>query len=123
MKTLLTKIIITTLVLLSCTALPASALNPEDNWQALDGFTPMPSKMVRFSEDYVVIPYVNREQSLVAAVFFAATCDIAGCELERRAGYAITNPEGSDVKMYIDPRDRDLIALVHQFSLSALNHH
>lgn len=122
MKTLLTKIIITTLVLLSCTALPASALNPEDNWQALDGFTPMPSKMVRFSEDYVVIPYVNREQSLVAAVFFAATCDIAGCELERRAGYAITNPEGSDVKMYIDPRDRDLIALVHRFSLSALDH-
>ena len=121
MKTLLTKFIITTLVLLSCTALPASALDPEDNWQALDGFTPMPSKMVRFSEDYVVIPYVNREQSLVAAVFFAATCDIAGCELERRAGYAITNPEGSDVKMYIDPRDRDLIALVHQFSLSALN--
>ena len=122
MKTLLTKIIITTLVLLSCTALPANALNPEDNWQALDGFTPMPSKMVRFSEDYVVIPYVNREQSLVAAVFFAATCDIAGCELERRAGYAITNPEGSDVKMYIDPRDRDLIALVHRFSLSALDH-
>ena len=121
MKTLLTKIIITTLVLLSCTTLPASALNPEDNWQALDGFTPMPSKMVRFSEDYVVIPYVNREQSLVAAVFFAATCDIAGCELERRAGYAITNAEGSDVKMYIDPRDRDLIALVHQFSLSTLN--
>ena len=121
MKTLLTKIIITTLVLLSCTALPASALNPEDNWQALDGFTPMPSKMVRFSEDYVVIPYVNLEQSLVAAVFFAATCDIAGCELERRAGYAITNSEGSDVRMYIDPRDRDLIALVHQFSLTRID--
>ena len=121
MKAFLTKIIMTILVLLSLTALPASALNPEDNWQALDGFTPMPSKMIRFSEDYVMIPYVNREQSLVAAVFFAATCDFAGCELERRAGYAITNPEGSDVKMYIDPRDRDLIALVHQFSLSALN--
>ena len=120
MKTLLTKIIITTLVLLSFTTLPASAQNAEENWQALDGFTPVPSKMIRFSEDYVVIPYVNREQSLMAAVFFAATCDIAGCELERRAGYAITNAEGSDVKMYIDPRDRDLIALVHQFSLSAL---
>ena len=123
MKAFLTKTIITTLVLLSFTTLPASTLNAEENWQALDGFTPVPSKMVRFNEDYVVIPYVNREQSLVAAVFFAATCDIAGCELERRAGYAITNPEGSDVKMYIDPRDRDLIALVHQFSLSALNHH
>ena len=121
MKAFLTKTIITTLVLLSFTTLPASTLNAEENWQALDGFTPVPSKMVRFNEDYVVIPYVNREQSLVAAVFFAATCDIAGCELERRAGYAIANAEGSDVKMYIDPRDRDLIALVHQFSLSALN--
>lgn len=123
MKTNLSRTIITTLFLLSCAALPASALNPEDNWQALDGFTPVVSKMTRFSEDYVVIPYVNREQSQVAAVFFAATCDLAGCELERRAGYAITNPEGSDVRMYIDPRDRDLIALVHRFSLSALNHH
>lgn len=121
MKTFLTKIVIMTLFLLLCAALPASALNPEDNWQALDGFTPMPSKMIRFSEDYVVIPYVNREQSLMAAVFFAATCDFAGCELQRRAGYAITNPEGSDVKMYIDPRDRDLIALVHQFNLSAVD--
>ena len=123
MKANLAKMIITTLVLLSFTTLPASTLNAEENWQALDGFTPMPSKMVRFSEDYVVIPYVNREQSLVAAVFFAARCDITGCELERRAGYAITNAEGSNVRMYIDPRDRDLIAIVHQFSLSALNHH
>ena len=121
MKANLAKMIIATLVLLSCTALPASALNAEENWQALDGFTPLPSKMTRFGEDYVVIPYVNREQSLMAAVFFAARCDIAGCELERRAGYAITNAEGSDVRMYIDPRDRDLIALVHRFSLSALN--
>jgi hypothetical protein len=121
MKAFLTKTIITTLVLLSFTTLPASTLNAEENWQALDGFTPVPSKMIRFSEDYVVIPYVNREQSLMAAVFFAATCDIAGCELERRAGYAISNAEGSDVKLYIDPRDRALIALVHQFSLTRLD--
>jgi len=122
MKAFLTKTIITTLVLLSFSTLPASTLNAEENWQALDGFTPVPSKMIRFSEDYVVIPYVNREQSLMAAVFFAATCDIAGCELERRAGYAISNAEGSDVKLYIDPRDRALIALVHQFSLTRLDH-
>jgi len=122
MKAFLTKTIITTLVLLSFTTLPASTLNAKENWQALDGFTPVPSKMIRFSEDYVVIPYVNREQSLMAAVFFAATCDIAGCELERRAGYAISNAEGSDVKLYIDPRDRALIALVHQFSLTRLDH-
>jgi len=122
MKAFLTKTIITTLVLLSFSTLPASTLNAEENWQALDGFTPVPSKMIRFSEDYVVIPYVNREQSLIAAVFFAATCDIAGCELERRAGYAISNAEGSDVKLYIDPRDRALIALVHQFSLTRLDH-
>jgi hypothetical protein len=121
MKAFLTKTIITTLVLLSFTTLPASTLNAEENWQALDGFTPVPSKMIRFSEDYVVIPYVNREQSLMAAVFFAATCDIASCELERRAGYAISNAEGSDVKLYIDPRDRALIALVHQFSLTRLD--
>jgi len=35
-------------------------------------------------------------------------------------GYAITNPEGSDVKLYVDPRDRALIAMVHRFSLSGL---
>jgi len=121
MKTFLTKTIVATLVLLSCTAFPVSALNPEGNWQALNGFTPLPSRLARFGKDYVVIPYVNTEKSLMAAVFFAAACDIAGCELERRAGYAITNPEGSDVRIYIDPRDRDLIALVHQFSLSALS--
>ena len=121
MKGNLAKMIITTLVLLSCTALPASALNAEENWQVLDGFTPLPSKMTRFGEDYVVMPYVNRDQSLMAAVFFAASCDIAGCELERRAGYAITNADGSDVKMYIDPRDHALIALVHRFSRSTLN--
>ena len=123
MKTNLSRTIITTLFWLSCTVLPARALNPQENWQALDDFTPLPSKMTRFGEDYVVMPYVNRERSLIAAVFFAASCDIAGCELERRAGYAITNADGSEVKMYIDPRDRELIALVHRFSLSALNHH
>ena len=78
MKANLAKMIITTLVLLSCTALPASALNAEENWHALDGFTPLPSKMIRFGEDYVVIPYVNREQSLMAAVFFAATLRYRG---------------------------------------------
>jgi hypothetical protein len=121
MKTFLTKTIITTLFLLSCSALSASALNADNNWQALDNFTPVISKMTRFGEGYVVIPYVNPEQALMAAVFFAASCDIAGCELERRAGYAITNAEGSDVKLYIDPRDRALIALVHQFSLTRID--
>jgi hypothetical protein len=121
MKAFLIKMIITMLVLLLCTPLPASALKLEGNWQELDGFTPLPSKLTRFGKDHVVIPYINPEKSLMAAVFFAAACDIAGCELERRAGYVISNPEGSDVKMYIDPRDRDLIALVHQFSRSALN--
>jgi hypothetical protein len=38
-------------------------------------------------------PYVNREEALTAAVFFAAHCDIAGGAVERRAGYAITNAE------------------------------
>lgn len=121
MKTFLTKTIITTLVLLSCTALSASRLDAKENWQALDGFTPVVSEMTRFGEGYVVIPYVNPEEALVAAVFFAATCNITGCDLVRRAGYAITNAEGSDVKLYIDPRDRALIALVHQFSLTRID--
>lgn len=121
MKTFLSKTIITTLVWLSCTALSASRLDAKENWQALYGFTPVISEMTRFGEGYVVVPYVNPEQALMAAVFFTANCNTTGCDLERRAGYAITNAEGSDVKLYIDPRDRALIALVHQFSLARID--
>ena len=82
------------------------------------GLYPLLSEMTQFSERYVVIPFINQDENMTPAVFFAATCDSEGCELERRAGYAITNREGSDVKLYIDPRDRELIALVQEFSMS-----
>jgi hypothetical protein len=109
------------LVLLSFSAVSPVSLAAKENWQALEGFTPLLGEMTQFSERYVVIPFINQEENMTAAVFFAATCDSVGCELERRAGYAITNPEGSDVKLYIDPRDRELIALVQEFSMSRLN--
>lgn len=117
MKAMLTRMIITMSVILSYTAVSPVMLAAKENWQALDGFTPLISQMSQFSERYVVIPFVNHEEELTAAVFFAATCDFTGCELERRAGYAITNPAGSDVKLYIDPRDPELIDLVQEFSM------
>ena len=118
MKAILGKMIIAMLVLLSFSAVSPVSLAAKESWQALEGFTPLLSEMTQFSERYVVIPFINQEENMTAAVFFAATCDSEGCELERRAGYAITNPEGSDVKLYIDPRDRELIALVQEFSMS-----
>ena len=122
MKTILTKTIITVLFLLSFTALLVRPLDARENWQALDGFTPASTEMVQLGDHYVAVPFVNHEQSLMAAVFFTANCDVAGCAVERRAGYAITNAEGSDVQLYIEPRERGLIALVRQFNLIGLNH-
>jgi hypothetical protein len=120
-KAILGKMIIAMVVLMSFSAVSPVSLAAKENWQALEGFTPLLSEMTQFSQRYVVIPFVNQEDNMTAAVFFAATCDSAGCALERRAGYAITNPEGSDVKLYIDPRDRELIALVQEFSMSRFN--
>lgn len=53
MKANLTKMIVTTLVLLGCMALSAGPLNAKENWQALDGFTPLTSELTQFGKNYV----------------------------------------------------------------------
>ena len=122
MKTVLAKIITSAFFLLSFTVFSVWPLDARENWQALDGFTPASTEMIQVGDHYVVVPFVNHQESLMAAVFFTANCDVAGCAVERRAGYAITNAEGSDVQLYIEPRERELIALVRQFNLISLKH-
>jgi hypothetical protein len=57
--------------------------------------------------------FVNREQRLFAAVIFhAASCAANSCELNQRAGYAVANAEGSNTRLYVEPGETDLMALI-----------
>ena len=50
MKAILGKMIIAMLVLLSFSAVSPVSLAAKENWQALEGFTPLLGEMTQFSE-------------------------------------------------------------------------
>lgn len=102
----------TAILLLSLTVVPSLSRGAEDPWNFLDSFTPVPRSLTRIGEHYVAMLHVNREQRLFAAVIFNASCDAGQCELHQRAGYAVANAEGSNTRLYVEPRETELMALI-----------
>ena len=102
----------TAVLLLSLTVVPSLSGGAEDPWNFLDGFTPVPRSLTRIGEHYVAMLFVNREQRLFAAVIFKASCGAGQCELHQRAGYAVANAEGSNTRLYVEPGETDLMALI-----------
>ncbi|MBI2365594.1 MAG: hypothetical protein HYV01_11430 [Deltaproteobacteria bacterium] len=102
----------TAILLLSLTVVPSLSRGAEDPWNFLDSFTPVPRSLTRIGEHYVAMLFVNREQRLFAAVIFNASCDAGRCELHQRASYAVANAEGSNTRLYVEPRETELMALI-----------
>jgi hypothetical protein len=102
----------TAILLLSLTVVPALSRGAEDPWQFLDDFTPVPLSLTRIGKQYVAMLFVQREQGLFAAVIFNASCVAGQCELHQRAGYAVANAEGSNTRLYVEPRETELMALI-----------
>ena len=88
------------------------SLGTDDPWRFLEDFTPLPSSLTRIGENYVAVLFENREQQLLAAVIFKASCFAGSCELVHRAGYAVANARGSNTRVYVDPSEEELMALM-----------
>ena len=101
---------------LSLGLMPAVGLGAQDPWQFLENFTPLPSSLTRIAERYVAMIFVNRDEQLMAAVIFDATCFDDTCELNHRAGYAVVNAEGSNTRLYVDPQEEELKTLLTSIS-------
>jgi hypothetical protein len=101
----------TAILLLSLTVVPSLSRGAEDPWQFLDGFTPVPRSLTQIGEHYVAMLFVKREQGLFAAVIFNASCGAGQCELHQRAGYAVANAEGSNTRLYVEPREKELLEM------------
>jgi len=112
MKSRVLILMFTAILLLSLTVVPSLSRGAEDPWNFLDGFTPVPRSLTRIGEHYVAMLFVNREQRLFAAVIFNASCVAGHCELYQRAGYAVANAEGSNTRLYVEPGETDLMALI-----------
>ena len=102
----------TAMLLLSLTVVPSLSRGAEDPWQYLDDFTPLPRSLTQIGEHYVAMLFVQREQRLLAAVIFNASCVAGQCELHRRAGYAVANEEGSNTRLYVEPKEKELMELM-----------
>ena len=101
---------------------PAVSLGAQDPWQFLGNFTPLPSSLTRIAERYVAMIFVNRDEQLMAAVIFEATCIADSCDLNHRAGYAVVNAEGSNTRLYIDPQEEELKELLAAISARYSRH-
>ncbi len=116
MKSRLRGYIVGLILLLWLGLTPAASLGAQDPWQLLENFTPLPSSITRIAERYAAMIYVNRDEQLMAAVIFAATCFAASCELNHRVGYAVVNAEGSNTRLYVDPEEEELKELLTAIS-------
>jgi hypothetical protein len=102
----------TAILLLSLTVVPSLSRGAEDPWDFLDGFTPVPRSLTQIGEHYVAMLFVKREQGLFAAVIFNASCGAGQCQLHQRAGYAVANAEGSNTRLYVEPREKELLEMM-----------
>lgn len=113
MKSKICGYILSAMLLLSLSLIPSSSSGAENPWKFLDDrFTPVPSSLTRVAEHYVAILYIDREQELVAAVIFKASCAVSICQLHHRAGYAVANVAGSNTLLYVEPRETELMELI-----------
>jgi hypothetical protein len=102
----------TAILLLSLTVVPSLSRGAEDPWDFLDGFTPLPRSLTQIGKHYVAMLFVKREQGLFAAVIFNASCGAGQCQLHQRAGYAVANAEGSNTRLYVEPREKELLEMM-----------
>ncbi len=117
MKSTLRGHIVGMILSLSLGLMPAASLGAQqDPWQLLENFTPLPSSLTRIAERYAAMIFVNRDEQLMAAVIFDATCFADSCELNHRAGYAVVNAEGSNTRLYVDPQEEELKELLAAIS-------
>jgi len=112
MKSRLRRTILGMILSLSLGLMPAVSLGAQDPWQFLENFTPLPSSLTRIAERYVAMIFVNRDEQLMAAVIFDATCIAGSCELNHRAGYAVVTAEGSNTRLYVEPEEEELKELL-----------
>jgi hypothetical protein len=97
---------------LALTASASLSLGTEDPWTFLEDFTPLPSTLTRIGENYVAVLFENRQEQLLDAVIFKASCFAGSCELVHRAGYAVSNTRGSNTRVYVDPSEDELMTLM-----------
>jgi len=122
MKSRLTGNILGVILSLFLGLMPAVSLGAQDPWQLLENFTPLPSSLTRIAERYVAMIFVNRDEQLMAAVIFEATCIADSCDLNHRAGYAVVNAEGSNTRLYVDPQEQELKELLAAISARYSRH-
>ena len=123
MKSTLRGHIVGMILSLSLGLMPAVSLGAQqDPWQLLENFTPLPSSLTRIAERYAAMIFVNRDEQLMAAVIFEATCTADSCELNHRAGYAVVNAEGSNTRLYVDPQEEELKVLLAAISARYSRH-
>ena len=116
MKSSMKRHLVAAMLLLSLTFAPGLSLGAEDPWKFLEDFTPLPKSLTRIAENYVAVLFENREQQLLAAVIFKASCFAASCEINHRAGYAVANVQGSNTRLYVEPNEEELIDLMGAIS-------
>jgi len=112
MKASLRTYSLTAIFWLALTWSASLSLGTEDPWKFLDDFTPLPSSFTRIGENYVAVLFENREQQLLAEVIFRTSCFAGSCELNHRAGYAVSNSRGSNTRVYVNPGEEELITLM-----------
>ena len=117
MKSIMRKYFLGAMLSLSLVCMPALTLGAEDPWKFLEDFTPLPKSLTRIAENYVAVLFENREQQLLAAVTFKASCFAASCEINHRAGYALANVQGSNTRLYVEPNEEELIELMGAISV------
>ncbi len=122
MKSRLTGHIVGMILSLSLGLMPGLSLGAQDPWQFLENFTPLPSSLTRIAERYAAMIFVNRDEQLMAAVIFEATCIADSCDLNHRAGYAVVNAEGSNTRLYVDPQEEELKELLAAISARYSRH-
>ena len=112
----LTKYFLALMVGFTLIMAPAPSRGGQDPWAYLDGFTPLPQSLTRIAERYVAMIYVNRDEHLVAAVFFNASCVPINCEIHHRAGFAAVNSAGSNTRVYVEPEEAELLDVIATIS-------
>ena len=117
MKSIMRKYFLGAMLSLSLLCMPALTLGAEDPWKFLEDFTPLPKSLTRIAENYVAVLFENREQQLLAAVIFKASCFAASCEISHRAGYAVANVQGTNTRLFVEPNEEELIELMGAISV------
>lgn len=116
MKSIVIRHFLEVILLLLVTLAPVASHGAQDPWKFLEGFQPLPQSVTRIAEHYVAVIFVNRDEQRVAAVFFNARCVLENCEIDHRAGFAVVDAAGSNMRLYVEPNENELIEIMGAIS-------